>query len=70
MSSSASYQVPFAILQAAVIVLLLIVLVQKEMLRAMGEHSGRQMKTLNVALVPLLALFGIIIGMRLASFMF
>jgi hypothetical protein len=70
MPSSTSYQILFAILQAAVIVLLMIVLVQKEMLRAMGGNGGKQMKTLNVALVPLLALFVIIIGMRLTSFMF
>lgn len=70
MPNSTSYQILFAVLQAAVIVLLMIVLVQKEMLRAMGGNGGKQMKTLNVALVPLLALFVIIIGMRLTSFMF
>ena len=48
-----------------VIVLLLVLIVQKELVRAFGGPQSREwMQALNIAIVPLLLAFGVIILVR------
>lgn len=66
-----TYDVFSTVFGAIAIGLLLILLVQKEILRAVGGTLSRDWtRTLNVAIVPLLVAFGVIIVLRLVSLIY
>jgi hypothetical protein len=63
-----SNEIVSAVFQATIILLLFALLVGKEILRVMGTQ--RWIKTLNWVIAPTFLLFAIIIGSRLASFLY
>ena len=65
---SSTYESLSTSLGAIVILLLIVLLVQKELLRARsGSHVRKWMRALNIAIAPLLLTFGIIVIMRLIN---
>lgn len=62
---------PYEMFQAAVILLLFGLLIEKEILRVTGGEKAEQwMKKLNRMIVPMFLLFLLIIGSRLSSFIY
>ncbi len=65
---SSTYESLSTSLGAIAILLLFVLLVLKELMRARGgPHSRRWMRTLDIAIAPLLLTFGIIVIMRLIN---
>ena len=53
------------------IILLILLLIQKELMRAYGEPVTRQeLQALDIAIVPLLAAFGLIVVMRFVDLLY
>jgi phosphoglycerol transferase MdoB-like AlkP superfamily enzyme len=66
--SSNTYEVLSASVGLIVILLLLFLVAEKELIRAFGgKRSQTWMRTLNLAIVPLLLAFGFIVVMRFAD---
>lgn len=66
-----SNEIVAAVLRGIVILVLFALLVGKEVLRVGGgEKAKRWIKTLNWIIAPTFLLFAIIIGFRLASFIY
>ena len=65
---SSTYESLSTSLGSIAILLLFVLLVQKELMRAHGgPHSRRWMRALDIAIAPLLLTFGIIVIMRLIN---
>ena len=68
--TSNSYETLSTTLGMVVIPLLLVLLIQREFIRALGgDRSGMWLKALDTAIVPLLLMFGFVMVMRLLVFL-